>query len=322
MTRIDGDEQDDRAPPAGCRYAPVCTHACRRRVEVDRVAGPARRQVMPKSPRNDDEVVRPAVRHGARRDGVLEDEVPADDPGEAARRAWRRRRCRRCRRPAPSRRTRRSRARRARSRSPATTNESDERRARRTALAASPVRTKMPAPMMRRRRARSAAPARARGAAGARRPVSASSTSIDLTAKSCSTRHLPPPRPRELRAANRFSRDLQRAGRRGVTGGAAAAAIAPWSSRVTAPGRPSPTRRPSSRTTGRTSTVEAVRNTSARAPQPSDRDRSSRDVAGRRGARAARTRSRVTPRQDAGGAGRRHERRRARPRRGWRSSPR
>ena len=58
------------------------------------------------------EVVRPAVGDGRGADGVLEDEVPADDPGEELAEGGVARRCRPSRRPGPSRRTRRSRARR------------------------------------------------------------------------------------------------------------------------------------------------------------------------------------------------------------------
>src|SRR5438094_896965 len=51
-------------------------------VEVDRCPRPASGQGHPEEAEERDEVVRPAVRHGARGDRVLEDQVPADDPGE------------------------------------------------------------------------------------------------------------------------------------------------------------------------------------------------------------------------------------------------
>ena len=51
-------------------------------VEVDRCPRPASGQGHAEEPEERDEVVRPAVRHGARGDRVLEDQVPADDPGE------------------------------------------------------------------------------------------------------------------------------------------------------------------------------------------------------------------------------------------------
>ncbi len=70
-----------------------------------------------------DEVGRPADGDEAGADHVLEDQVPADDPGRRARRAWRSRRCRRCRRPGSSPPARRSRARRRRRPAAAMANE-------------------------------------------------------------------------------------------------------------------------------------------------------------------------------------------------------
>ena len=97
--------------------------------------------------RNNCGVRRPALRHDACPEHQLEQQVPADDPGEDLAEREVRERVRRTRTPARWRRTPRSTVRPARSR---------RRRARttvrypvrRTALAARPVRVKMPAPMM------------------------------------------------------------------------------------------------------------------------------------------------------------------------------
>ncbi len=93
------------------------------------------------------DVARPADGDGGGGEQVLEDQVPADDPGDELAQRGVARRCRRCRRSGSSRRTRRSRGRRRRSRGRRSGTRG--RRPGPACLAAAvPVSTKMPAPMM------------------------------------------------------------------------------------------------------------------------------------------------------------------------------
>ena len=97
------------------------------------------------------EVVRPADRDRDVADRVLEDEVPADDPGHELAERRRRRTCTRCRRPGPSPRSRRSRAPRSRTPPPSARRRPSAPGRRRCGRlrppAAVPIGAKMPAPI-------------------------------------------------------------------------------------------------------------------------------------------------------------------------------
>ena len=92
------------------------------------------------------EVAAPADRDRGDRDAVLEDQVPADDPGDELAQRGVARRCRRCRRPGSTRRARRRRAPRTAQVTPASTK--DRMIAGPASPIASPMITKMPVPMM------------------------------------------------------------------------------------------------------------------------------------------------------------------------------